>query len=225
MVGSDGSNGDGSNSNHFSSFSQTASWPAWVQPLGSTGPTAARGEDAANEPREWNCSRPGIRARGHILGVVRRRVGGPRQDWTSSAQPTVGTILARQGVHLVKAGKAGARGARPLRARGKPGRGPDTAPPVAGWSLAPVPPRQRQPHGAHSRVPGRRRRLTCQAPGHDPISGGRSAAAAMFPAPRCQSVWRLPMGCGAGGQVTAGQLAPHWRAPRGLPLGLCERSE
>lgn len=53
--------------------SQTARWPAWVQPLGSTGPTAARGEDAANEPREWNCcSRRGIRARGHILGVVRR---------------------------------------------------------------------------------------------------------------------------------------------------------
>lgn len=35
-----------------------------------------------------------------------------------------------------------------------------------GSSLAPLPPRQRQPRGAHSRVPGRcRRRLTCQAPG------------------------------------------------------------
>lgn len=53
------------------------------------------------------------------------------------------------------------------------------------------------------RAPGRSR-LTCQAAGHGPISSGRSTAAAMFPALRCQSVWQRPIGCRAGGQVTAG---------------------
>lgn len=145
----------------------------------------------------------------YILGVVWWR--GPERIWTSSAAPTVGTIPAGQRVHLAKAGKARAGGARSLRAGGRPRLRPRPA------GLRPKPgsssPRQRQPREAHSRAPGRRR-LTCQAPGHGPISGGRSAAAAMFPALRCQSLWRRPMGGGAGGQVTAGHLAPHWRAPR-----------
>lgn len=174
MRGSDGSKGDGSNCNHFSSFGP--------RPAGSTlghrrragrpgsglsgtsGPTVAREEDAANGPREWNCcSRPGIRAlrprKGHIL-------------LASSAAPTVGTILARQRVHLAKAGKACPRGARPLLAGGKPGRGPGSALPVASLSLAPV------PHGSASPAePTRGRPAAAASPARLPATAQSAAAA------------------------------------------------
>lgn len=69
------------------------------------------------------------------------------------------------------------------------------------------------------------RRLTCQALRSYPISCGRRAAAAMFSASRCQSLWRWPMGGRAGGQVIAGQLAPHWCALPSLLLRLRARSD
>ena len=185
MRGSDGSKGDGSNCNHFSSFGPRPAGSSLGHRRragrpgsglsGTSGPTVARGEDAANGPREWNCcSRPGIRAlrprRGHILEVLRRR--GPKRGWTSSAAPTVGTILARQRAHLAKAGKARPRGARPLLAGGKPGRGPGSAPPVASLSLAPV------PHGSASPAdPTRGRPATAASPARLPATAQSAAAA------------------------------------------------
>lgn len=96
--------------------------------------------------------------------------------------------------------------------------------PAAHRSPAPVP---YSPASPAEPTQGRwsSRRLTCQALRSYPISCGRPPAAAMFSASRCQSVWRWPMGGRAGGQVIAGQLAPHWCALPSLPLRLCARSE
>lgn len=178
--------------------------------------------EAAGPGAQNCCAHAGICAlrlpRNAVLKVVRLR--GLKRDWTSVGA-AVKRIFTGQRVSLANAGKGRARGClgprqshreaqlRPATCRLQPG--PSSAQP-------------RSPRGTHSRTPGSRR-LTCQAPGSCPISCGRSTPAAMFSAQRCQSVRRRPMGGRAGGQVTVGQLAPHWRAPPGLPLRLCERSE
>lgn len=110
----------------------------------------------------------------------------------------------------------------PAWSRANPMRGPALSRrlPKPGLSS----PQPRKPGGTHTGTLSSRC-LTCQALRSYPISCGRPAAAAMFSASRCQSVWRWPMGGRAGGQVIAGQLAPHWCALPSLPLGLCARSE
>lgn len=107
MRGSDGSKGDGSNCNHFSSFGPRPAGSSLGHRRradrpgsglsGTSGPTVAREEDAANGPREWNCcSRPGIRAlrprKGHILLALRRSGPSgagrpaPRRRWERSSR-------------------------------------------------------------------------------------------------------------------------------------------
>lgn len=154
-----------------------------------------------------NDSASGRTPKRHNLGVVRRRTDG--RNNLRGAKSSFG-----------QSGYSAQEGCLPAWYRAKTRRGP--TPPrrsLAGaWLWFPT------AEQVHLRPPSRRR-LTCQAPDHGPIRGGRSAEAAMFTRPRCQSVWRRPMGCGAGGQVTTGHLAPQWRAPHGLPLGFCERTE
>lgn len=104
----------------------------------------------------------------------------------------------------------------------KPGRG--SALSLRLWKPGPSSPQPRKPGGTLSGKQSSRC-LTCQALRSYPISCGPPAAAAMFSASRCQSVWQWPMGDRAGGQVISGQLAPHWCALPSLPLGLCARSE
>lgn len=191
----------------------------------------ASGLKAAAGPGARNCSaHAAICGRGYRGTIFSRwgRGGSPSRTRRRALRRLRGAavrrILAGQRVSLAKAGKGHARGARgPLGAWAKPERG-QLRPAVCGPQPGSSPAEPREPCGAHSRAPGSSR-LTCQAPGSCPISCGRSAAAAMFSTSRCQSARRRPIVGGAGGQVTAGQLAPHWRAPPGLPLGLCERSE
>lgn len=110
----------------------------------------------------------------------------------------------------------------PAWSRAKPGRGSALSRRLRKPGRSSLQPRK---HGGTLSGTLSSRRLTCQALRSYPISCGRPAAAAMFSASRCQSVWRWPMGDRAGGQVISGQLAPYWCALPSLPLGLCARSE
>lgn len=162
----------------------------------------ACGEDSAS----------GRSPRRHNLRVVRRRTDGANN--LRGATSSFG-----------QSGYSAQEGCLPASVPSEGQERPDSVPQVASWGLAAVPYSRASPLAAAEPQPRSRSRLTCQAPDRGPIRGGRSLEAAMFTTLRCQSIWRRPMDCRAGGQVTTGHLPPHWRAPHGLPLGFCERTE
>lgn len=156
--------------------------------------------------------------------VMRRRVGAPRQDWTSSAQPTVGTILARQGVHFGKSGYAGARVfARLERGSRERPRLPPRSHPAQPGSTSPTAAPPPGPAGSRP-LPAAAPHL----PGAGPRPNQRLSARQRLPCsplPRCQSVWRLPMGCGAGSQGGRRRQAMSLAPAHLPPLSLSEVSD
>lgn len=139
-----------------------------------------------------------------------------RRRRSHSRGGTTGPLFAGRIVCLAKAGKERVRGACTFgsweTAQAAARERPDCAPLQVGSSLAPVP-RSR----ANPAEPTREcRRLTCQAPGRCPISGGRSAAAAIFP----RSVLPIIV-------VTTNESSGRGsgdRGPVGSPLARCTAS-